>query len=165
MAAVDAEPERFGGLGRIAAASPDRTCFFTIQPPVRDRAGKPVADATALRARPALGGRLWITRLRLDLLRYNQRAAILPVGAYWEAMRRHADYVVVDCPAADRSEAAFTLAPLVDVTVIVLAAERTEPATAAALRATLEDAGGRVAGLVFNRAEVEAPALLQRLVS
>jgi hypothetical protein len=29
----------------------------------------------------------------------------------------------------------------------------------------LEEAGGRVAGLVFNRCQVEPPAILERLVS
>lgn len=165
MAAVDLEADRFGRLGRIAGASPDRTCFFTVRPPCKDRTGKLVSDSALLRARSAMAGRLWVTRLRLEMLRYDQRVEILPIGAYWEAMRRHADYVVVDSPSADRSDTAFTLAPLVDTTVIVLAAEQTEPGTAAALRAMLEETGGRVAGLVFNRCEVEPPAILQRLVS
>jgi Mrp family chromosome partitioning ATPase len=165
MAAIASEPERFGGLGRVAGASPNGSSFFTVQPPARDRAGRPVSDAQMMIARPALGARLYVTRVRMEALRTGQRTHILPVGAYWEAMRAHADYVVVDCPAAERSDAAAALAPFMDASVIVLAADDTEAGAAAALRDSIEVAGGRVAGLVFNRARFTPPKILQRLVS
>lgn len=165
MAAVAQEADRFGGLGRVAGASPDGSSWFTVQPPIHDRQGRPVPDAMMAAARPALGARLWITRLRVEAMVGGQRAHVLPVPAYWDAMRRHADYVVVDCPSADRSDAAASLARFMDASVIVLAAEETEAVEAAALRDALEASGGRVAGIVFNRARFTPPKILQRLVS
>jgi Mrp family chromosome partitioning ATPase len=164
-AEVAAEPERFGRPGKPAGASPDGSCFFTVQPPVRDRSGGPVPDSRLLLARPALGGRLWVTELRSDRLGHAHRARLLPIPAWWEVMRRHAELVVVDCPPPERADAATALAPFVDLTVLVVAADTGEAAEPAALRRAEEAAGGRVAGLVFNRARVEAPRLLRRFVS
>jgi hypothetical protein len=57
------------------------------------------------------------------------------------------------------------LAPYADLTVLVLAAEQTEPGPVAALRDQIDAAGGRVAGLVLNRVQARAPRFLKRLVS
>lgn len=162
QASVDADPERFGALGRPASASPDGSAFFTVQPPLRGRSGAVIPDARLLTARPALGGRLWVTGFRAGALRAGQRALALPRGRWWDAMRRHADTVVVDAPSADRSDVALTLAPFADAVVLVVAAGAAEAEEPAALRDAIEAAGGRVVGLVFNRAEVEAPPFLRR---
>ena len=89
---------------------------------------------------------------------------ILPKGDYWKAMRRHADLIVVDCPAADRSSAALTVAPFMDVSVLVLAADQGDAAAPAALKHAITAAGGRCAGLMFNRAAAP-PNFLRRLLS
>jgi Mrp family chromosome partitioning ATPase len=164
MSAILADAARFGGLGTLAGASPDGSSFFTVQPPSRTSDNVAVPDSAMVAARPALGGRLWVTRLRIERLRQGQRARMLPVAAYWDALRRHADYVVVDSPALDRSDAAATLAPFMDATILVLAAESTEASEAAAVRDAIERAGGRVAGLVLNRVRVETPPLVRRFL-
>jgi Mrp family chromosome partitioning ATPase len=156
MAAIAGEPELFGGLGRVAGASPDGSAFFAVSPPNRDASGRPVPDAAMFVARPAMGSRLWVTRLRLDAMNFDQRAQVRGSGEYWKALARHAETVVIDSPAADRSDTALRLARFVDATVIVLAAEETDAASAAGLRDALEAAGGRVAGLVFNRMRLGA---------
>lgn len=163
--AVAVEPERFGRLGKAAASSPDGSSFFTVEPALCDREGRPVPAARLALARPALGGRLWVTEARTAQIGLDRRARLSPSGAWWDAMRRHADTVVVDSPAADRSEAAALLAPLADLTVLVVSADTAEVDEPAALRRALEGAGGRVAGLVFNRARQDAPRLLRRFVS
>ena len=152
LKAVSLEPDRFGQLAGQASASPDGSAFFTIQPPVKDREGRPVADGRLLHARAALGGRLWVTRLRREGLHPAQRVQFIERADYWNAMRKHADYVIVDAPAADRSDAAIALAPFMDATVLVVAADENSAAEQVALRDALEQAGGFVAGLVFNRA-------------
>jgi Mrp family chromosome partitioning ATPase len=153
------EPDRFGRVQGMASASPDGSAFFTIHPPLKDRQGRPMADSRLLQARAVLGGRLWNTRLRAEALNVAQRAHFLGTPDYWEAMRRHADYVIVDSPAADRSDAAVTLAPHMDATVLVVAADEQDVGEPAALRDALEAADGYVAGMVFNRApEREARA-------
>jgi len=164
LESVAAEPHRFGRMGAHASASPDGACFFSVQPPAKDREGKPAPDARHLIARPALGGRLWVTRFRREGLKPGQRALIVASAGYWKALSRHAGYVIVDAPALERTDTAVRLAPYMDATALVVAAESTEAGDAARLRTAIEGAGGRCAGIVFNRAEVKAPAFLSRLM-
>lgn len=162
MEAAAAEPGRYGRLGDAAAASPDGSTFFSVHPPVRTRDGRELPPARLLSARPALGGRLWITGFRAESLRTGQKVEPSPDPAYWEAMRRHADTVVIDAPAADRNDLAVTLAPLVDLTVLVVTAETTPAGRAAALRDLILSAGGQIAGVVLNRSTYRPPALISR---
>ncbi len=161
--AVACEPERFGRLGAPAASSPNGASFFAVSPPVMGRDRKPIAHARLMTARPCLGGRLWITRFRAEVLRSGQRAEALPDPRYWDAMRKHADTVVIDSPAADRSDIAITLAPYVDATVLVVAAESTAANEPVILRDEIEAVGGRIAGVVVNRSTYRPPAFLRRL--
>jgi Mrp family chromosome partitioning ATPase len=151
LSAVGMEPARFGPVQGHASASPDGSAFFTIHPPLKNREGKPLPDSHLLHARAVLGGRLWVTRLRNEALHVAQRAQFLASPRYWDAMRRHADYVIVDSPAADRSDAAIALAPYMDATVMVVAADEKSVVEPAELRVALEGAEGQVAGMVFNR--------------
>lgn len=152
LSAVAMQADRFGPVQGQASASPDGSSFFTLYPPIKDRNGRPMADGRLLHARAVLGGRLWVTRLRSEAMHAAQRAQFLGTPAYWEAMRRHSDYIIIDSPAADRSDAALTLAPHVDATVLVVAADEQDVGEPAALRDALEAADGFVAGMVFNRA-------------
>ena len=81
----------------------------------------------------------------------------------WTALRAHADTVVIDTPAADRSDMAITLAPFVDATIIVVAAETTAASETVALRDDIDAVGGNIAGVVMNRATWTPPAILNRL--
>lgn len=161
--AVAAEPERFGRLGAAAASSPNGASFFTVSPPVMGRDRKPIAPARLMTARPCLGGRLWVTRFRAEVLRSGQRAEPLPDPRYWDVMRKHADTVVIDAPAADRSDLCITLAPYVDATVLIVAAESTAANEPVILRDEIESVGGRIAGVVVNRSTYSPPAFLRRL--
>lgn len=163
MDAVAAEPDRFGRLGKAAVATPDGSVFFTVSPQVTDREGKLVHPARLLTARPCLGGRLWITRFAGEHLRSGQRAEPVADARYWDALRQHADTVVIDAPAADRNDIAITLAPFVDATVLVVAAESTAAGEPLILRDQIEAAGGRIAGVVVNRSTYDPPAFLRRL--
>ena len=161
--AVASEPERFGRLGAAAASSPNGSSFFAVTPPVMGRDQKPIAPARLMTARPCLGGRLWITRFRSEILRSGQRAEPLSDPRYWDAMRKHADTVVIDAPAADRSDLAIMLAPFVDATVLIVAAESTAANEPVILRDEIEAVGGRIAGVVVNRSTYTPPAFLRRL--
>ncbi len=162
--AIAAEPERFGRLGAPAAASPDGGVFYAVTPAVLGRDGLPVAPGRLITARPCLGGRLWVSRFSTESLRSGQRAEPLPDPGYWDAMRRHADTVVIDAPAADRNDMAITLAPFVDATVLVVAAETTAANEPVILRDEIEAVGGFIAGVVVNRSTYKPPAFLRRLV-
>ena len=163
MEAVASQPDRFGALGKAAIATPDGSIFFAITPRIMDRAGKPVHPARLMTARPCLGGRLWVTRFAAEHLRSGQRAEAVSDARYWDALKKHADTVVIDAPAADRSDLAITLAPFVDATVLVVAAESTAANEPLMLRDEIEAVGGRIAGVVVNRSTYNPPAFLKRL--
>jgi len=162
--AVAAEPSRYGLLGRPAAATPDGSVFFTVQPPALDGQGRRIPDASYLSAQSAGRSRLWVTRFRREMLRAGQIPHLRPSAEYWQALRTHADLVVVDAPAADRSDAALTMAPFMDLTVLVVAAEASDTRGPAALRDAIGQAGGRCAGIVFNRAQIEPPKFIRAIL-
>lgn len=161
--AVSAHPERFGRMGETTAASPDGSVFFAVSPQLVGRDGDPVPPARLLTARPLMGGRLFVTRFRAESLRSGQRAEAIPDPRYWDAMRKHADTVVIDSPAADRSDVAIVLAPFVDATILVVAAETTAANEPVILRDEIEAVGGRIAGVVVNRSRYKPPGFLKRL--
>lgn len=161
--AVAAQPDRFGAVGKPAVATPDGSIFFAVTPRVMDREGKPVHPARLVTARPCLGGRLWVTRFAAESLRSGQRAEAVADASYWDSLRRHADTVVIDAPAADRSDIAITLAPFVDSTVLVVAAESSAAGDPLNLRDEIEAVGGKIAGVVVNRSTYNPPAFLKRL--
>ena len=160
--AIAAEPDRFGRLGQPTAASPDGSAFYGVHPPMVGKDGKPIAPHRLMTARSCLGGRLWVTNFRTDVLRSGQRVEAVPEARYWDALRRHADTVIVDAPAAGRSDLALTLAPYVDASILVVAAETTEAVAPVALRDEIISVGGRIAGAVMNRATYSPPAFLRR---
>ena len=163
LEAIIAAPDRFGRVSKPALITPDGSIFFAVTPRVMDREGKPVHPARMITGRSCLGGRLWVTRFAGESLRSGQRAEIIGDASYWDALRRHADTVVIDSPAADRSDAAITLAPFVDTTVLVVAAESTAAGDPMIVRDEIEAVGGRIAGVVVNRSTWKPPAFLRRL--
>lgn len=157
-------PQRYGALGPEVAGAPGEAAFFAVEPPSRGPDGRPWPSGRYLNAHSAMGRRLWVTRFRADAVRRNQSVEIVRDGGYWAALRRHAEYVVVDAPAYDRSQAALVVAPFMDATVLVVAAETSDPRGAGALRDAIDGAGGRCAGLVFNRSAVEPPRFMKALL-
>lgn len=159
--AVAKDGRRFGALGKPASATPDGSVFFAVNP-----AGEGEAEGRQSRflsARPAAEGKLWVTRFHPERLEPGQAVTISRWPAYWNALRAHAEFIVIDAPAADRSTAAMTLAPIADLNVMVVAAEAGDARGPAALKQAIEQAGGKLAGLVFNRAQASAPAFLNSL--
>jgi len=162
--AIAADPARYGVIGRPTAASPDGSAFFTIQPPACGPDGRPWRDSRYLVAHPVGGPNFWVTRLRREALIGEQTAHVMPTGDYWNALRQYAELVVIDAPSADRSRVAMTIAPFVDFTVLVVAADEADATGPVALRDAIHAAGGQCAGIVFNRAQVETPSFLKALL-
>ena len=163
MDAIASMSDRFGRLGRAVRASPNGSCFYSIMPPVMMRDGRLARPSALLTARPALGGRLWVTRFAGEYLRSGHRVDVMPEPGYWDALRSHAEMVIVDVPAGDRSDAAVMLAPFVDMSVMVVAAETTEAGGPLILRDEIEAAGGHMAGIVVNRSRYKPPKFLRGL--
>jgi Mrp family chromosome partitioning ATPase len=88
----------------------------------------------------------------------------MPGSNYWSALREHADLIIVDSPAPDRSRAGLTIAPAMDQTLLVVSAEQADVRAPAQLRDALAVSGGHVAGVFFNRQTVEAPGFLKALL-
>ena len=162
--AFSQDPERFGALGEPAAASPDGSIFFTVQPQARMPDGQPWPDARYLSAHRVGQVRLWVTRFRREALRGRQTVHVMPTGDYWNALRKYADLVIVDCPSPERSQSAITVAPFMDQTLMVVAADEPDFRAPVGLRDAIAAAGGNVSGLFFNRVTVEQPAFLRALL-
>jgi Mrp family chromosome partitioning ATPase len=163
METIAAEPDRFGRLGKPTEASPDGSSFFAVTPAVLEQDGRPAPLSRLLTARSCLGGRLWVTHFHMETLRSGHRVETVGEPQYWDALRRHADTVVIDAPAADRNDMAIILAPFVDITVLVVAAESTAANAPVILRDEIEAVGGRIAGVVMNRSTYRPPSFLKRL--
>jgi Mrp family chromosome partitioning ATPase len=164
-AAIEADPGRYGGLGAPTRASSDGSMFFDVSPPIKGPDGRPWPEAGYLDAFPVGDAKWWVTRFRREALRPGQIVRILNTPTYWNMLRQHADLVVVDAPSAQRSRVALATAALVDANVLVVAADRRNVQAPLALRDGLINAGGRCAGLVFNRASPEPPGVLKVLGS
>lgn len=163
--AIARDPQRYGKLGPETAGAPGGAAFFAVTPTSRGPDGRPWPAGRYLSAHGIGGRKFWVTRFRADTVRQNQTVEIVRDEAYWTALRRHADWVIVDAPAADRSQAALVVAPLVDLSVLVVAADSGDARGPSALRDALSAAGGRCAGLVFNRAQVEPPRFLKAMLA
>jgi hypothetical protein len=162
--ALAAQPDRFGALGPAATATPDGSMFFTVQPATRGPDGRPWADARYLSAHRVGDKPMWVSRFRRDALQGRQGVHVLPTADYWNALRRHADLIVIDAPAAARSQAALTVAPFVDDVVLVVAADEPDVRAPALLRDAVIEAGGHCAGLFFNRQTVVAPGFIKAIL-
>jgi hypothetical protein len=160
-AAIAREPQRFGAFGQPAAATPDGSMFFSVQPPLKRPDGRPWPDARYISAHSAGAPGLWVTRFRREALRGRQGVHVLPTPDYWKALRRHADLVVVDAPPAARSQAGLTVSPFMDDVVLVVAADEGDARAPAELRDDLAAVGANCAGLFVNRVRVEPPGFLR----
>lgn len=161
---ISADPDRYGVLGPPSAATPDGSVFLTVQPPSLGRDGRALPDAAYVAAYQVGDARWWVTRFLRDQVRGGQGVHILPRHDYWDGLRKHADLIIVDCPAADRSQAALTIAPAMDQTVLVVAADDPDVRSPARFRDSLGAAGGKVAGVFLNRTTVEPPAFMKALL-
>jgi hypothetical protein len=78
-----------------------------------------------------------------------------------EALRAHYEWVLIDAPPLLAMADAPVLCPLVDGVVMVIAAESaTKPAVIRAID-QVTSVGGKVAGLVLNKVNLERTLLLQ----
>jgi len=143
---------RFGLPGPLSRASPDGSAFFNLTPPVRGQDDKPLPESGFLIARPFLERRLWVTRFLRERLPPGGRARLSDQTGYWEALRGHAQTVVVDAPAYARSAAALQLAPQMDGVIMVVSEDGGDVQARLELRDAIEHAGGRLIGMVYNRA-------------
>ena len=162
MVALAEDAPRFGPPGKLAIASPDGSVFFRTVPPGRDAEGLPVTDDQYLVARPFLDRRLWVTRLRDSRLAAGQRVKVVARPDYWQALRGYAQTVIVDVPALDRASAALQLAPFMDGVIMVVSEDQGDVQGRVDSKADIEQAGGRLLGMVYNRARASTREMVRR---
>ena len=161
---LSADPNRYGPLGPPVSASPDGSSFFTVQPPAQRPEGGVWPDSRFLVGHSVGGPRLWVARFQHEALRGRQQAHVIPAADYWRALRKHAEIIVVDSPSLDRSQAGPTVAEHMDQTILVVAADQPDVRPPAMLRDAITAAGGRCAGMFFNRVTVQPPAFLKAIL-
>ncbi|MCG6550792.1 MAG: CpsD/CapB family tyrosine-protein kinase [Candidatus Magnetominusculus sp. LBB02] len=71
--------------------------------------------------------------------------------AVWGKLKERFDYVLVDSPSEDASAVGIALAKTVDGVVLVLEAEKTRYPMAENTKNAIEQNGGRILGVVFNK--------------
>ncbi len=152
MRALTEDAPRFGPPGALSQATPDGSVFYTLVPPGRDAMGAPIHDSHYLVARPFLDKRLWVTRFRQNNLTPGQRVRLFDQTTYWQSLRGHAQTVVVDVPALDRSTIALQLAGKVDGVILVVSEDEGDVQGRLNLKNDIEQVGGRLMGMVYNRA-------------
>ena len=164
-AAINADPHHYGALGEPTRASPNEASFFSVDPKLTGVDGRAWPDLRYLDAYPVGEKRWWITRFRREALKPGQDVRILNTPGYWNTLRAHSDYVIVDAPALARSPAALAIAPLTDANVLVVSGDAGRDVSGAQrLKLALAEAGGRCAGLVFNRAPASPPRFLSQFL-
>lgn len=120
------------------------------QPPIYEISPAVESDPRLLAAHRIGSSKLLVTRCRTDRLPRGARLRLQSQPRWWRALREAADWVVVDAPALERSQAGLVAAGQADGVIIVTRAERTRPNDVTVLRAEIEAHGGRVLGAVLN---------------
>ena len=133
-AVIAADADAYGRLSPPGRASPGEAIFFTVTPKYETGHGRPPVDAEYMAAYAVGRARWWVTRFRRELLVGGQSARIMASPDYWDALRSHADYVIVDAPSWSRSHAAAAAAPFMDANLVVVSADQRNLRSTAALR-------------------------------
>ena len=147
--AIAEQPDVFGPLGPAVRASPDGSSFFKVTGAV---GGARTAAGGYLMAHAVGPRRLWVTRFRPGALQPGQSIEMQDTDDYWRALREHADWIVVDAPALDRSEAGLVTARRMDANILVLNAAKADPQADLALRDAVRRSGGAIAGAYLTHA-------------
>lgn len=139
-----------GQPGRAYDASLRTEPIYSVSPAGQKRGGTGGAPRL-LGVHEIAETRLLVTRFRNEMLEDGQRVRLRTQPDWWKAVRKSADWVVVDAPSLSDSPAGLAMAGQMDGVYIVIEADSTGADDVAGLRAEIEAHGGRVAGAVLNR--------------
>lgn len=148
----------------VAASNGLRSLLFAAEMPKRrgDWAREIYGLPSGLREMTGGPASLQMLRVGDTPLGVATPSSMLPLqGPVWAPviarLRELFDFIVIDAPALARSFTGIMLAPHVDETAIVVAAESTRASTARALRDRLAEVGGETAGIILNKRRFHVP--------
>jgi uncharacterized protein involved in exopolysaccharide biosynthesis/Mrp family chromosome partitioning ATPase len=130
-------------LGEFGATiSQTRQLMAAPRDVVIHRLGLETLYVSEIRGTPSAGPSVWI-----DL---------------FPTLRTDFDLVIIDSPSSDRSHDGIMLAPDLDVTFLIVEAEKTRSAVAQNLRDRILDAGGCIGGVILNKRRFYLPGFIYR---
>ena len=112
-------------------------------------------NAKLLAAHQIKGTRLLVTRFRNEQVAHGGKIHLSTRSEWWAALRRGADWIIVDAPAAERSGAGLAMASQMDGVIIVVQADKTRPDAVTNLVEEVEAYGGQTLGVVMNRTRAD----------
>ncbi|MCA8903166.1 MAG: hypothetical protein KDA53_18160 [Hyphomonas sp.] len=148
----DGFARKVGKPGRAYDAALKTEQIYSVAPPAPGASG----GQKFLTAHAVEGTKLLVTRFREERLLPGQRVGLRPSPDWWGALRKAADWIIVDAPALSESSAALTFANQMDGVVLVVRADRTSVEDVASVTQEIENHGGRVVGAVMNRIRADA---------
>lgn len=152
---INAFEERFaegvGRPGRAYDASLGRMPFFDVTAPGQAHVKPSLPSGKLMAAHQIEGTRLLVTRFRNERLAYGQSVRLTARGDWWDALRRSADWIIVDAPAANVSQAGLKVAGHMDGVVLVVQSDKTDTSAINALKSEIVSVGGHVLGVVMNQ--------------
>jgi len=137
------------GPGRAFDASLRQPPTYALTPAQED-SGK------LLTAHEIEGTNLLVTRFRTEHLEPGQRAHLICEPLWWQALREITEYVIVDAPSLEVSDAALTVADQVDGIFLVVRADETRREEIMDAYENLEAKGGLVLGVAMNHVGADA---------
>jgi len=93
---------------------------------------------------------LAVSIFRWDQIGANQSVKVVPAPEYWHALRQNFAMVIVDGPAADRTNMSATLYPHMDNIVIVAQTHNAASAQTLQMAKDVQRFGGQFSGLILN---------------
>lgn len=84
------------------------------------------------------------------------------ITVFWEMLRNRFDLVVVDAAPLSASPDGLAVAPFIDGTILVVAAERTRARVAVNVIEKISKVGGNILGLVFNKRRYYIPKFIYK---
>lgn len=152
-----------GKPGRPYDASLGTGAFYDIVGPGRSPAEMAATGRKLLAVHQIQGTRLLVTRFRNTHMEPGQKVRLSTRPDWWRAVRKAADWVIVDAPALKTSGTGLAMVSQLDGVVLVVQSDKTEPEQVRALQQEIETHGGHVLGVVMNQMRGDS-LLADRLV-
>ncbi len=145
-----------GRPGQAYEASLNAAPFYEVLPALRTANGETRQSGRLLVAHRIGATRLMVTRFRTERLRSGQRVQMRSNPAFWDGLKKIADWSIVDAPALETSAAALPLVRQMDGVILVFRADATNIRDVEIAQREVEGHGGRVLGLVMNEVRGDA---------